>query len=261
MIKFFRHIRQKHIMENKTGKYFKYAIGEIILVVIGILIALQINNWNEQRKDRVKEQALLGQLKKEYESNLIQLNEKIEMRKTMVNSAQKLLNMIDHRDQVVSDSIAYYLSYTRMSPTFDPIENDLINSGKLDLIQDEELKSMLTAWGSNEEQLEESELKWLDILNDFLKPLLYEYHLVRELVDMNYNGGSMSLMSISTEINNKIEIGKSEDSKGFITLLNDPRLESYLSWTVGSNSYNNIESITLREHIEEILNAIEKELK
>jgi hypothetical protein len=48
MIKFFRHIRQSLILENKTGKYLKYAIGEIVLVVIGILIALQINNWNEQ---------------------------------------------------------------------------------------------------------------------------------------------------------------------------------------------------------------------
>ncbi|MFT4662285.1 MAG: hypothetical protein ACI8XB_002574 [Patiriisocius sp.] len=50
MIKFFRKIRQNLLMENKTGKYFKYAVGEIVLVVIGILIALSINNWNEQRK-------------------------------------------------------------------------------------------------------------------------------------------------------------------------------------------------------------------
>ena len=49
MIKFFRHIRRSLINQNKMGKYFKYAIGEIILVVIGILIALQINNWNQNR--------------------------------------------------------------------------------------------------------------------------------------------------------------------------------------------------------------------
>jgi len=60
MIKFFRKIRQNLVMENKTGKYFKYAIGEIILVVIGILIALQINNWNERRKERAQEQALIA---------------------------------------------------------------------------------------------------------------------------------------------------------------------------------------------------------
>jgi hypothetical protein len=63
MIKLFRNIRQKLIKEGKTtnpafakasaGTYLKYAIGEIVLVVIGILIALQINNWNERRKDRI----------------------------------------------------------------------------------------------------------------------------------------------------------------------------------------------------------------
>jgi len=55
MIKFFRKIRQNLLSERKTGKYFKYAVGEIILVVIGILIALQINNWNEKR---IQNQAL-----------------------------------------------------------------------------------------------------------------------------------------------------------------------------------------------------------
>ena len=66
MIKFFRKIRQNLLMENlsaeqagKTSKYFKYAIGEIVLVVIGILIALQINNWNEGRKENKKEKATL----------------------------------------------------------------------------------------------------------------------------------------------------------------------------------------------------------
>lgn len=50
MIKFFRKIRYDLMEKNKTGKYLKYAIGEILLVVIGILIALSINNWNEQKK-------------------------------------------------------------------------------------------------------------------------------------------------------------------------------------------------------------------
>jgi len=59
MIKFFRKIRQNLLMENKTGKYFKYAIGEIVLVVLGILIALSINNWNENKKDRRNETVFL----------------------------------------------------------------------------------------------------------------------------------------------------------------------------------------------------------
>jgi len=69
MIKFFRKIRQNLLMENKTGKYFKYAIGEIVLVVIGILIALQINTWNESRKQKQIEKQVLKSLFQEIEKD------------------------------------------------------------------------------------------------------------------------------------------------------------------------------------------------
>ena len=72
MIKFFRNIRQSLHNEGKTSKYFKYAIGEIVLVVIGILIALQVNNWNENRISFTKKEKLLNALKIEFKSNLTQ---------------------------------------------------------------------------------------------------------------------------------------------------------------------------------------------
>lgn len=68
MIKLFRKIRQKLLQQNKVGSYLKYAIGEIVLVVIGILIALQINNWNESRKTEAKIRNLLVVLR----SDLVQ---------------------------------------------------------------------------------------------------------------------------------------------------------------------------------------------
>ena len=74
MIKLFRHIRYNLMSENKTGKYFKYAIGEIILVVIGILIALQINNWNEQSKANASARIQLRQLHQNISDDLILLN-------------------------------------------------------------------------------------------------------------------------------------------------------------------------------------------
>lgn len=89
MIKFFRKIRYDLMEKNKTGKYLKYAIGEIVLVVIGILIALQINNWNELRKTKEKEKVIL----KEIISDLI-VNE---------NSAQ---NNLIHTYNIGRDSIA-----------------------------------------------------------------------------------------------------------------------------------------------------------
>lgn len=70
MIKFFRKIRQNLVMENKTSKHFKYAIGEIVLVVIGILIALQINNWNSNRIQKANQWQLSKRLLAETKRNI-----------------------------------------------------------------------------------------------------------------------------------------------------------------------------------------------
>ena len=73
MFKFFRHIRQTLIIENKTSKYFKYAIGEIILVVIGILIALQINNWNQNYQTKKSNTVFIKKLISELDQNEMRL--------------------------------------------------------------------------------------------------------------------------------------------------------------------------------------------
>jgi sensor domain CHASE-containing protein len=70
MIKFFRKIRQKMLTENKFSKYLLYAVGEIILVVIGILIALQINNWNEKEKLKAEEVKFLKNFKQSLISDI-----------------------------------------------------------------------------------------------------------------------------------------------------------------------------------------------
>ena len=87
MIKFFRKIRQNLIMENKTGKYIKYAIGEIVLVVIGILIALQINNWNNNQKANIEEKEILESL---YE-NLTLANQQSE---ALINDEKMLKQLL-----------------------------------------------------------------------------------------------------------------------------------------------------------------------
>ena len=92
MIKFFRHIRRSLIQENKMGKYFKYAIGEIILVVIGILIALQINNWNESKKEEAFETEILQQLRANLIKDKITLEEINNNYKNSLRSSAKILN-------------------------------------------------------------------------------------------------------------------------------------------------------------------------
>jgi Family of unknown function (DUF6090) len=77
MIKFFRKIRYDLMDKNKTGKYLKYAIGEIVLVVIGILIALSINNWNEIKKTDAKVKNLLIALRNDLKQDTLLITERL----------------------------------------------------------------------------------------------------------------------------------------------------------------------------------------
>jgi hypothetical protein len=113
------------------GKYLLYAIGEIVLVVIGILIALSINNWNESRKEHDEERAILEQVRTEFRSNLKQLDEKILIRDRQLAGAQDLLAFIDFPETRVKDSVEVAIIQTMPYTTFDPIVNDLAAAGSL----------------------------------------------------------------------------------------------------------------------------------
>lgn len=150
MIKFFRSIRQNLLMENKTGKYLKYAFGEIILVVIGILIALQINNWNSFKKDR--------QIEKQYLKNFL-----VEMHidSTFLNGywastypkkieGLQLARQYQKYDTEVNDTTAFLtsvgiggaLSRTNLFENKSTY-NDIISTGNIRLIQDRNIRNQI----------------------------------------------------------------------------------------------------------------------
>ncbi len=93
MLSFFRKIRHNLLMENKFGKYLKYAVGEIVLVVIGILIALQINNWNESRKLQVEINTYLNQKLVNLQEDQLRLLELIDFRLNASIQVKKLLDI------------------------------------------------------------------------------------------------------------------------------------------------------------------------
>ena len=98
MAKFFRKIRYKLMDENKTSKYLKYAIGEIVLVVIGILIALQINNWNEERKSNKLLQRYNQNIIAELKTDLLKLNELDSIHNSWRKSLRKYLDYYNTRN-------------------------------------------------------------------------------------------------------------------------------------------------------------------
>lgn len=90
MIKFFRHIRKRLLTENKFSKYILYAIGEIVLVVIGILIALSINNWNEETKERLLENEILSDLLIDLNKDLTEMQDSAESEKTTIDYSRSI---------------------------------------------------------------------------------------------------------------------------------------------------------------------------
>jgi len=104
MTPFFRKIRKKMADDNKPIKYLRYAIGEIILVVIGILIALQINNWNEEKKSIQKGREILADIRENVEYNTIRFQKDIEITREVINSIDIILKNITDT-KVYNDSL------------------------------------------------------------------------------------------------------------------------------------------------------------
>jgi hypothetical protein len=113
MINFFRKIRKKMADENKPMKYMRYAIGEILLVVVGILIALSINNWNEQNKLNIKERLILKEMENNLQSNINMLQNKIKSQNVIRANITALTNFIDGKQTLNSDSIYLFLERIR----------------------------------------------------------------------------------------------------------------------------------------------------
>ncbi|MFD2586661.1 DUF6090 family protein [Croceitalea marina] len=148
MINFFRKIRQNLLSQNKFSKYLLYAFGEILLVVIGILIALQINNWNEHKKQKVQEITLLKQLKSDLVENqreIEELKERIEinrsamdtvvvkLRKKEYNPTFDLLVTLIHRKSYFNNANSgYRLIGNGLAPI---LSNDSILNGVLQLYE------------------------------------------------------------------------------------------------------------------------------
>ena len=108
MINFFRRIRQNLLMENKTSKYFKYAIGEIVLVVLGILIALQINNWNQGRINANEELSILKSLKAGLKKDQADILYNKSYFAESIADANKVITALEN-DLPYNDSIPVYL--------------------------------------------------------------------------------------------------------------------------------------------------------
>lgn len=177
MLKFFRKIRRNLLKEGRTAKYLKYAIGEIILVVIGILIALQINNWNENRKDRIIEHQLLVDIKKslnaDIQNQLIPNIVQIEKDRSNIKSIVHALE----NDLPFNDSLAKSFRSMMFSKSFKwevTAYKNLENEG-LDILSDPYLKdNILRLYNMNYPELEDYIGNFGNNLMAFFRPEMRE---------------------------------------------------------------------------------------
>ncbi len=152
MINFFRKIRQRLLTENKFSKYLIYTIGEIVLVVIGILIALQINNWNEEQKLIRDERIILISLKTDFMSNSEKITNVLQAQSEQKSTIVAYLKYINSDRKIIGDSLALKLWWTTAYRPFystDGTLNSLLNSSRIDLVKNNTLKEKLTSYTSD----------------------------------------------------------------------------------------------------------------
>ncbi|AUC80895.1 DUF6090 family protein [Lacinutrix sp. Bg11-31] len=145
MIKFFRKIRQKMLTENKFSKYLLYSVGEIVLVVIGILIALSINNWNESKKDRVQEIKNFKNIQQDILLDTVDIMYNVKYHKLFQTSQKQLLNYLHSKDLQPKEIIKYELALG--TPIFLTLHESSFTNLKdynINIISNQELKKQIS---------------------------------------------------------------------------------------------------------------------
>lgn len=154
MIKFSNKIRKQLLDQNKTGKYLKYAVGEIILVMIGILLALQVNSSNSNRQLKKDELKVLKSLKEEFNENLQNFDIAYKFHLNRKKAIETI--MYSNLTELSLDSLKSLNRKVNNNLTFDPfqgIHNSVINSGKIELVSNDSLKLKIA--------------RFQDLLNDY----------------------------------------------------------------------------------------------
>ena len=248
MIKFFRKIRQQLLSENKFSKYLIYAIGEIILVVIGILIALQINNWNENRQQALKTEKLIERLLSETEININNVKSEIENSERSRKNIISLLNLfgkesydneeekIDSLIQFIAPDYTFALTLTAFLEAKD--------NGEISYIENDTLRTSLYHLAAFSESLKERQAISNNDNIHFLMPFIYK----------NTNRRNIHAKNIDITRN---AIGASKlEKNNYSMLLNNREFENLMNarfvYAEGMASYYNYTELFL-EYLKKLL--------
>jgi uncharacterized membrane-anchored protein YhcB (DUF1043 family) len=194
MIKFFRKIRQNLLAEGKTGKYLKYAIGEIVLVVIGILIALQINSWYGKQVNNAKQEKYLESIVNDLNQQLINLDYHLNEENENLLDIQRLVSIYNKNKRFdLNDTTLNYFGSVFDRTTFlanRPTYTQLLSTGDIGLINNAEIRDEIVKYYQDIERRElvvqkNNDVKDLVINPIFLKNIDLTYPSITKSFKMN----------------------------------------------------------------------------
>jgi Family of unknown function (DUF6090) len=263
MAKLFNKIRKQLVEEkpsaSRTGNYLKYAIGEIILVVIGILIALQINNWNEDRKARKQEANFLSEIQNDLDKDAIKLDYINHYLVKRIEFIDTLLTYVRNPNKTMGlDKFGMYVEplYFIENPTiYDTAFESAKTSGIFNNFKEKDIMKDLTQYYADFIRMETNIIAIKSIIENHLERLMYT------LPESYLNENSMALVISEDGIKDFYKkIGSIEDHRNlkidYEKILQDPRFESYLIGDM-ERSYNALGKIkTRKQKLLEIKNKI-----
>ena len=177
MIQLFKKIRKQLLIKSKLSTYSLYAIGEIVLVVIGILIALAINNNNEFKKTKIKELNYLSGIKSDLQLNLIELKTFITTREKSVNSAEKMLYFFKKNEEINPNEFNFHNLQVQIWLPFKKNDNtyqELINSGNLTIISNKSIKNILINTQLGYKQIKILEIQMQHDFDNYMYPVYFK---------------------------------------------------------------------------------------
>jgi hypothetical protein len=254
MIKFFRKIRQKLLNENRLGKYSLYAIGEILLVVIGILIALQINNQNDLRKDRIKEIHYLKNIKTDLNINLLEMDRYLEIRTENIEAAKRIIEHFEGKP--ITDFTAFnadgvkiysWQKFYQNNNTF----QELVNSGNLALLSNDSIKKKLLDIESLYKKMKSEEEHYRFDTESVIYGPLYE------LMDLNPMVSNFEFYASNGNSGTDVAL----TSEYFSEFLKNKKLKNGFVLTVLELTTLNQQMREIKQMTEELILSIDQEIQ
>jgi hypothetical protein len=239
-------------------------IGEIIIVIIGILLALQVDTWNTQREEREEAQVFLKQLKNEFLDNRQQMVQKITMRTLALESARELLRYVDGTsadytrfqvDSLLANALPVY--------TFDPSQgvlNQLTSTDKLTLMRSEALNDKLSNWNSMIQDFQEDEDMYNSYNHNHFRPFLYTQYNYRNIISARIRNKVIDPILLASPDKVNTRIGRSGIPVSMEILQNTIEFENHLASVISWLSLINTQSEGVINYIDSILEIIEGEL-